>query len=273
MYTKLAYQQEIRLLKLDEATFNSLKTILLPLFKTQLPSSYSLFFLDDSNDFITIDSFSDIEYLQKNYKNPLKLFIKTNEVFEKIEKPKKMPSFEEISEEKKGEESSKKPEIPVFYNVQCDGCKKKPITNLRYKCLCCENYDLCYECEEKGLHSHHVFAKFKSTEQEIPKKTVDINSMNPLDLFRLAQPFIKEVHQVFENRNCQNKGETFGKCNETCDEGKEKEKVEDIEKKVEEIAKKVTEIMGGSLKENLELVKGFKENLNLEHVINVLFKN
>jgi len=37
--------------------------------------------------------------------------------------------------------------------ITCDGCGKKPITGVRYKCLHCPNFDLCEECEPNHEHS------------------------------------------------------------------------------------------------------------------------
>lgn len=38
--------------------------------------------------------------------------------------------------------------------ITCDGCKKWPIVGKRYKCLVCNDFDLCQTCEEKNDHSH-----------------------------------------------------------------------------------------------------------------------
>merc|ERR1719498_2212266 len=39
------------------------------------------------------------------------------------------------------------PKIPLVHeNITCDGCNKKPIQGLRFKCKDCPDYDLCAEC-------------------------------------------------------------------------------------------------------------------------------
>ena len=46
----------------------------------------------------------------------------------------------------------------VHFGITCDGCAG-PVTGFRYKCLQCEDYDLCGRCESKGAHSQHIFIR------------------------------------------------------------------------------------------------------------------
>lgn len=273
MYAKLVFDKEIRLLKLDQQSFENLPTTLPKLFKTPLPEQFSLHFLDESNDFITLSSYEDLEFLCKSSKNPLKIFIKQSSTPPFLQKKR---SFEEISEESK--EKAPKPENfqensgkTVFLGVECDGCHMKPVVGVRYKCLQCENFDLCENCEEKGEHSQHIFAKFKRPQQTLPCN-FEAKTVNPEELFTMARPFLHGIKQAFLNKKPGN----WGHCHWNCAE-KEKEKTqeskEDVERKVKEIAEKIKEIAGGSIEENIELVNGFRENLNLEHILNVLFNN
>lgn len=41
----------------------------------------------------------------------------------------------------------------VHTGIGCDGCEKSPIVGTRWKCLICENYDLCDECRSSGTAS------------------------------------------------------------------------------------------------------------------------
>lgn len=36
--------------------------------------------------------------------------------------------------------------------ITCDGCKIDPITGTRWKCLVCDDYDLCDACHSSGAH-------------------------------------------------------------------------------------------------------------------------
>ena len=297
MFAKIVYQDEIRLFKLEQSTFTSLHATLSKTFKTALPLSFGLFFRDDSNDLIEIASFEDIEFLSKNSKTPLKLFIKAEgELL--IEKPKKAPSFEEIAEEKKvdteQQKEDPKKEDPkthpmVFYGVQCDACSQKPIVGVRFKCLSCENFDLCQTCEEKGVHSHHVFAKLKNPEQDVPKSS-EAKFQIPEEIFKVAQPFMRNIQQAFKDKQCPFKGfngfgrgchqqapqEGFkgfcGQQNQTNNETpKTEESEEERNKKIEEIAQKITEIVGGKIEENREFVKSIEGNLELNQILNIFF--
>lgn len=49
----------------------------------------------------------------------------------------------------------------VHQGITCDGCSKRPVTGVRYKCSECPDYDLCEDCEAKDIHNHHVFLKLK----------------------------------------------------------------------------------------------------------------
>ena len=46
--------------------------------------------------------------------------------------------------------------------VSCDNCGMKDIIGVRYKCIQCENYNLCQNCEIKNCHDiNHIFIKIK----------------------------------------------------------------------------------------------------------------
>lgn len=263
MFAKFVFNQEIRLLKLDESSFQSLQTTLPSVFKLPLPKPFSLFFMDETEDLISINSFDEVCYFAKAQKNPVRLMIKPADFVPeengKTEKKEKNVSFEEIKEEKRAEDA-------VFEGVKCDGCGVKPITNVRYKCLSCDNYDLCSLCESTNTHSHHVFAKFKSPNQQLPKEQQETHEIKlPKEIFELAGPFLQKIKGEFQKKG---KECCFWKRNEN--ETKSEENEEEKKKKIEAFARQVTEIVGGSLEENIELVKGFGENAELSQILAVL---
>ncbi|KAH9495556.1 E3 ubiquitin-protein ligase mib2 [Bulinus truncatus] len=54
--------------------------------------------------------------------------------------------------------------------VECDGCQEEPISGIRWKCLDCENYDLCSPCYNADKHdTTHSFARLdKITSRPAP---------------------------------------------------------------------------------------------------------
>jgi len=50
--------------------------------------------------------------------------------------------------------------------VTCDGCGKKPLKGIRYKCAVCHDFDYCAKCEEKNKNSHpHPFIMIRKPER------------------------------------------------------------------------------------------------------------
>ncbi|KAK8724977.1 hypothetical protein OTU49_011016, partial [Cherax quadricarinatus] len=53
-----------------------------------------------------------------------------------------------------GPKNSGNQEGVLHEGVVCDGCEG-PIRGFRYRCVSCEDFDLCGACEVKGLHKEH----------------------------------------------------------------------------------------------------------------------
>ena len=54
----------------------------------------------------------------------------------------------------------------IHYGIICQKCQVFPITGIRYKCLKCDNYDLCEYCEKIfGKEHGHPLLKLRNTNQ------------------------------------------------------------------------------------------------------------
>jgi len=88
------------------------------------------------------------------------------------------------------------PETYVHNGVTCDGCGKCPIKGIRYKCVHCDEYNFCENCEGKVEHfPHHLFLKIRrplppSSSTENPKALI------PLLLHRGFYPFSQYKSQT-----------------------------------------------------------------------------
>jgi len=61
-------------------------------------------------------------------------------------------------------------EVQVHPGVTCDACDKQPIEGNRYKCVVCEDYDLCGSCEAAGRHPGHNMMRISSPENVFPQR-------------------------------------------------------------------------------------------------------
>jgi hypothetical protein len=62
--------------------------------------------------------------------------------------------------------SISKQEKNIHIGVSCNGCGKTTITGIRYKCLFCNDFDFCEDCESQSKIQHdpnHSFIKIKDT--------------------------------------------------------------------------------------------------------------
>merc|ERR1711935_536032 len=71
-------------------------------------------------------------------------------------------------QKKKPEEEQIEVSGSLHPGVTCDGCEK-PVKGFRYKCMVCEDYDLCSKCEAEGKHLVHHMVRIAAPETVWPK--------------------------------------------------------------------------------------------------------
>ena len=75
-----------------------------------------------------------------------------------------------VSEKDRNNMGSSVPESHVHPGVTCDGCDKGPIIGHRYKCVVCDNYDLCGSCEAAGIHPGHNMIRISNPDSLFPHR-------------------------------------------------------------------------------------------------------
>lgn len=67
--------------------------------------------------------------------------------------------FQEMLEQKRIDQAG-----VIHENFICDGCGMSPIKGIRYMCSVRSNFDLCGDCELKGIHSPYAMLKIRRPE-------------------------------------------------------------------------------------------------------------
>lgn len=97
-----------------------------------------IYIVDSEGDEIVISSDEELEIAQKEMFAPKRFNVKL--LSSKQEKP------------------SQKKDKTIHFGICCDGCDGD-IIGFRYKCIQCEDYDLCAQCEKALIHSHHYMIR------------------------------------------------------------------------------------------------------------------
>jgi hypothetical protein len=67
-------------------------------------------------------------------------------------------------------------ELPFHTGVYCNGCNG-PVYGIRYKCQSCYDFDLCEECEKRGIHKQHSLSKISKTKASVTSATIPSSSI------------------------------------------------------------------------------------------------
>jgi len=133
----------------DTSSFSHLQEKLDLVFPQIRRHSFSILWTDDEGDMITVSNDEDLKIAFTDMKGPLYKFV--------------------IRMVTEGNSSEK--QVNIHPGITCDGCQGK-VSGFRYKCLVCEDFDLCKACEFSGLHPEH-------------------------SVIRISNPHVLWPHQVF----------------------------------------------------------------------------
>lgn len=86
-------------------------------------------------------------------------------------------------------------------HIVCDGCESV-ITDLRYKCIQCPDFDLCVNCDSKGLHPEHIMLRYSMNQYEMPRGTGKMLHNFIRGLKKSGQYASKHHHHKDKERRC-----------------------------------------------------------------------
>merc|ERR1711963_533218 len=152
-------EEEVRRFVIDKGASTSYDylvgelEVVFPQIKT---STFSIHWTDEDGDNVTITSDEELIIALTEMSGPL-YKLRVN-----IKKTKPVVTGQES--ETSGSSSA------VHYGVTCDGCECKPIIGNRYKCVVCDDFDLCETCHAEGKHPGHNMMKITEPGYVFPQR-------------------------------------------------------------------------------------------------------
>jgi len=156
VFLKNKEEQEVRRFVIDKnvsTSFDYLVGKLRVIFPQIQRSEFTVGWTDDDGDHVTITTDEELIIALTEMAGPLYRLTVT------VKK-----ASQAQSEEKEREEAV------VHHGVTCDGCEMANITGPRYKCVQCDDYDLCGGCEAAGRHPGHNMMKITTPGNVFPHR-------------------------------------------------------------------------------------------------------
>jgi len=154
VFLKNKDEQEVRRFVIDKnvsTSFDYLVGKLRVVFPQIQGSEFTVGWTDDEGDQVTLTSDEELIIALTEMAGPLYKLTVT------VKKPAAAPTDA-------GEEAV------VHPGVTCDGCEQSNITGPRYKCVVCDDYDLCGRCEGEGRHPGHNMMKITTPGNVFPHR-------------------------------------------------------------------------------------------------------
>jgi len=170
------FEDDLRRLRLNSPpSFKELQGVVKEYYPELRQFGFSVHWIDEDGDKIVLSSDRELqEAFQSTENSLLKIYVIRSEGQEKkvevtpiaitpiaIQPEIKLAPREIVVVQPQVEEKQieKRPET----GFHCDGCQSKfLVSDIRYHCLKCEDYDLCAGCEEKNVHeSQHPLLKIR----------------------------------------------------------------------------------------------------------------
>merc|ERR1711936_914044 len=148
---------EVRRFVVDKEVSTSLvyiKEKLVSIFPILADKIFSVSWTDEDGDAITIDTDEELILALTELPGPVYKLTATVRAAKKVEEPQEPGVGANMT----------------HHGVTCDGCDKAPIVGFRYKCVVCDDYDLCAACEKAGKHPGHNMMRISSPEVIWPQR-------------------------------------------------------------------------------------------------------
>lgn len=129
-------------------------------------------------------------------------------------------------------------------NVYCDGCERH-VYGHRYKCLECDDFDLCHDCETQMLHKDHIMLRIPLAMNHYTKLNNFTKSMRYMmdtlhKIDRRVKKQARRMHKIYDDNSqeCCSGGVA---TDEACDHGSKRCKRDEKEKAKEQLKREYKE--------------------------------
>jgi len=159
VFLKKSEEQEVRRFVIDKnvsTSYDYLVEKLRVVFPQIQGSLFTVGWTDEDGDHVTINSDEELIIALTEMAGPLYKLTVT------VKKP--------VMKETGGAAGGIEAEEIVHQGVTCDGCDQHNITGPRYKCVVCDDYDLCGSCEAAGRHPGHNMMKMTTPRNVFPHR-------------------------------------------------------------------------------------------------------